>query len=803
MQTARLGVRGMEREGYFSSADICAADLVRAFRLYDKMMRFPHLRGEIHELFLSGLCKRGIVCPESIRQDAVGQLESLGEPATEQAVAEVIEILTDIYFARHCTWEEIENNINLARKRDSFRSLNRLMNTEGVTTDQIREAVREFCAIPKGTLYISPGESIGVRVGLLSRFISDQLSFLAVAKNHITIRDMDELMGRIIWNPRRGGKIGGKSAGMFLAHKIILPLLGRRDPEFEKYVKIPESHYFTSGFLTDFLDSNNLFSLHSQKYKNRETIEEEFSQISEIIQEAAFPPDIIVQFRGFLEEVGEHPLIIRSSSLLEDNVGYTFSGKYDSVFLANQGDIEIRLDEFTRALKQVLTSVFSPKAILYRRDHSLLDFDERMSVLVQKVVGRQFGDYFFPTAAGVAFSQNMYAWTPRIVRSDGLLRMVFGLGTRAVDRVGPDYPRMVPLSHPLLRPEASAEEIKKYSQRLVDVLDLKSRSVLTIPAADLLRANDYPDRFYVVSIDDEGHLSAPLFKKEEIDTNRAWITFDNLLSKTPAAGIMKRILHQLEQAYGRPVEVEFAWDDGILYLLQCRALAASRLVEKVAVPKEIDPAKILFTSSSVLFSSVARNIEYIVYVDPKVYTGLSTFTERVSVGHTVRKINRLLEDKIYALFGPGRWGTNDVNMGIKVNYADINRTRVLAEIAMREAGVVPEPSFGTHFFNDLVEANIVPLAIDPESPGTVFREEFFHQCPNVLNSLDPGLQSGGIVRVIHVPSCARGQYLQVYLDSEEQKGIGFLGHQEKSPPGEGLLSRDRSDITPPDAGEEE
>src|SRR5208283_810432 len=179
---------------------------------------------------------------------------------------------------------------------------------------------------------------------------------------------------------------------------------------------------FNSGFLTDFLDSNNLFSLHSQKYKNRETIEEEYGQISETIQKATFPPDVTEQFRAFLEKIGEHPLIIRSSSLLEDNVGFTFSGKYDSVFIANQGKIEIRLNEFTHALKQVLTSVFSPQAILYRLDHNLLDFDERMSVLVQKVVGRQFNDFFFPTAAGVAFSQNVYAWTPRIVRADGLVR---------------------------------------------------------------------------------------------------------------------------------------------------------------------------------------------------------------------------------------------------------------------------------------------------------------------------------------------------------------------------------------------
>ena len=286
-------------KAYFTSADICAADLIRAYRLYDKMIRFPHLLDEIRKLFLSVLCKRGIVCAESIRQDALKQLEALGERVTEQAVGEVIGVLTDMYFARHFTWEDIENYINLARKRDSFQRLNKLMNSEEVTSSQIREAVREFCAIPMGSLYISPGESMGVRVGLISRFISDQLPFLGVAKNHITVRDTDELMEQIIWNPRRGGRIGGKSAGMFLAYKIILPLLGQRDPEFEKYVRIPESHYFTSGFLTDFLDSNNLFSLHSQKYKSRETIEEEYGQYIGNNPEGHFPVRRVNAVQGF------------------------------------------------------------------------------------------------------------------------------------------------------------------------------------------------------------------------------------------------------------------------------------------------------------------------------------------------------------------------------------------------------------------------------------------------------------------------------------------------------------------------
>ncbi|MHC1730175.1 MAG: PEP/pyruvate-binding domain-containing protein [Syntrophobacteraceae bacterium] len=765
-----------ERKTYFAPADMCAADLVRAYRLYHEVARFPHLLEKIRKLFLSALCERGIVCPESIRLDAAEQLKELGEPLDERNIGEFVQILTDVYFSRHFKREEAQNYINLARKLDAFYNLNRVINSEGATWQQIRDALREFCSIPQGTLFISPDEAIGVRVALINRFVSEQIPFIGVAKNHITIRDMDELMEHIHWNPRRWGRIGGKAAGMFLAYKIILPRLGEKDPEFEKYVRIPESYYFNSGFLTDFLDSNNLFSFHSRKYKSRETIEEEFGQISDTIEKAMFPPDVVMQFRGFLDRIGEHPLIIRSSSLLEDNFGYTFSGKYDSVFIANRGEIEVRLNEFIRAVKQVLTSVFSPRAILYRRDHDLLDFDERMSILVQKVVGRQFDNCFFPTAAGVAYSQNLYSWTPRIDKADGLLRMVFGLGTRAVDRVGPDYPRLVPLSHPLLRPEVGTEEIRKYSQKLVDVIDLESRILQTVPAVDLFRQADHPDLFYAVSVDSEGHLAAPLFKNQEIDPTRACITFDNLLSKTPIAGLMKRILRSLEGAYGRPVEVEFAWDSGKLYILQCRALAASRLVEKVVVPKNVPPERLLFTSGMSLFSSVVKNIEYIVYMDPRAYARLSTFEERLAVARTVGKINRLLENKVFALFGPGRWGTNDVQLGIKVGYEDINHTRVLAEIGFKNTESPPEPSYGTHFFNDLVEAQIVPLAIYPDDPRAVFKENFFLQCPNVLPSLAPEPDGQGIARVIHVPSCTEGRFLQVYLNGEEQEGVGFLGY---------------------------
>ena len=414
--------------------------------MFSKLAFYPHLLDSTRKLFLSALTQKGIATEEEIEQEAVKKLRSEGQNPTEETISEYKSILIDLYFASFFNEAEIEDHINLARKQDRFQNLNKVINKERATSKAIKQALKEFCQIPMGDLYISPNEAEGVRVALINHYISNQLPFIGIAKSHITIRDIEELVDNIYWNRRRPGKIGGKAAGMFLAYKILVPKLTPGDPEINQYVRIPESYYFSSGIFSDFLDYNNLDQFHSQKYKTREEIEEEYKNISELFKRSSFPPDTVEDFRKFLKIIGEHPLILRSSSFLEDNFGYAFSGKYDSFFVANQGDIQTRLNEFIWGLKQVHMSTFGPGPILYRRNHKLLDFDEKMSVLVQKVVGRRFGDYFFPLAAGVGFSYSSYTWTSRIKKEDGLVRMVFGLGTRAVDRTGQDYARMVHLS---------------------------------------------------------------------------------------------------------------------------------------------------------------------------------------------------------------------------------------------------------------------------------------------------------------------------------------------------------------------
>jgi hypothetical protein len=744
--------------------------------MFSKLMLYPHLLDSTRELFLSALTKREIVTEKKIEQEALKKLRSEGQNPTEENIREYIGVLIDLYFASFFSDAEIENHINLARKQDRFKNLNRVINKEGATSKNIKQALKEFCEIPMGDLYISPNEAEGVRVSLINHFISNQLPFIGIGKRYITIRDIEELVDNIYWSHRRPGKIGGKAAGMFLAYKILVPKLTPGDPEIDQYVRIPESYYFSSGIFSDFLDYNNLDQFHSQKYKTREEIEEEYKNISELFERSSFPPDTIEDFRNFLEKIGEHPLVLRSSSFLEDNFGYAFSGKYDSFFVANQGDIQTRLNEFIWGLKQVHMSTFGPGPILYRRNHNLLDFDEKMSVLVQKVVGRRFGNYFFPLAAGVGFSYSSYTWTSRIKKEDGLVRMVFGLGTRAVDRTGEDYARMVHLSHPLLRPEVGAQQIMKYSQKIIDVLNLKTGELESIPYNSLLKEISHPDLYWTVSVNQDGHLSAPMFKGRPINFAGTCLTFENLLSKTIFPSLMKKVLRQLQEAYGRPVDIEFAWDDEHLYLLQCRSLAVSQDIGEVEVPKDLPKEQIIFTNTQVVSSTIIPDIEYIVYVCPRCYGELATYDEKFAIGRVISRLNSLLQDKRFAFFGPGRWGSNDINLGVRVGYEDINNTLILGEVAFARENYTPEVSFGTHFFNDLVEAKITPVAIFPDQTDTIFNEQFFIDSPNQLPLMAAEFELyQKIVHVVHVPSSGEGRFLQVYQNNEAQEGIGFLG----------------------------
>jgi hypothetical protein len=221
------------------------------------------------------------------------------------------------------------------------------------------------------------------------------------------------------------------------------------------------------------------------------------------------------------------------------------------------------------------------------------------------------------------------------------------------------------------------------------------------------------------------------------------------------------------------VDVEFVWDGELLYIVQCRSLAVRKESAEVDLPRDLPSDKIFFSNQRVMASGVVPDIEYIVYVDPKAYGQLTTYEEKLAIGRVVNRLNRLLQDKRFALFGPGRWGSNDINLGVRVGYGDINHTLVLGEVAFSEKGATPEVSFGTHFFNDLVEAGIFSVAIFPDEAEVVFNQALLDQAPNRLADLSADLAPhAGVVRVVHVPESTGGLYLHVYQDDAGQQGLG-------------------------------
>jgi hypothetical protein len=754
-------------------------DILKTYRLFRKMNQYPNLMGLMYSIFMEVLEKRGIITREKLYQQALEALKADGFPDTEINRQEYVEGLIGYYSASSLSDHEIENYINLARKKDKCQELSLVVNQEQATSLEIYNALREFCEIPKGEVYISREEAEGIRVALIKHYISNQLPFIGLAKNHITIRDIENILQHCLWSRKNPGKLGGKAAGMILAQKVLLPILEERDPELEEYIRVPDTWFLNSGVFSEFLDRNNLQQFHTHKYKDRETIEKEFLHIEEKFKFANFAPEVIEDFRKILGEIGEHPIIIRSSSMLEDNFGLAFSGKYLSVFLTNLGDIETRVRNFIVGLKRVFASTYGPDPILYRVDHGLLDYDERMAMVVQKVVGQRFGDYFLPFASGVMFSRNVYAWNPKIKKEEGLVRLVFGLGTRAVDRVGSDYPRMIPLSHPQLRPEVTAPQIRKYSQKQVDVLNLKKGIMETVDFRALSTVMDHPELFYAVSVQKNGHLAPPMFKTQNLKGEELCLTFENLLTKTAFVPLAKKILSRVEAAYGRPVDIEFAWDNNKFYLLQCRSLSIRKELDRVRIPEKIPEEQLLFITNTGLSNSVVYNLEYIVYVNPRAYDTLQTYEEKLKIASVVNVLNRNLASKPYALMGPGRWGSNDINLGVRVTYANINKAKLLMEISFAKEGYTPEVSYGTHFFQDLVEAEIVIVPLFPDDSNALFNEAFLLDSQNILSDIAPEFKdSKDVVRVIHVPSVRNNQFLHVYMDVMNQKGMGFFGPKQ-------------------------
>jgi hypothetical protein len=588
-----------------------------------------------------------------------------------------------------------------------------------------------------------------------------------LVERYLTLDDFLAIRDRMIGI----GSVGGKTLGMLVARAI----LRERDPELAGRLETHDSFFVGAEVFITFLVQNGVWWIREQQ-KNPATFLQGLSEGREVIRHGRFPSHILEQFQGLLDYFGESPYIVRSSSILEDARGNAFSGKYESVFVVNRGSREERMAALLVAVRQVYASVLDDDALRYRQRRGLLDSEERMALLIMRVSGAPHGRYYYPQAAGVGLSYNPFVWRPDIDPRAGVLRLVFGLGTRAVDRSDDDYTRLVALNAPTRRPEADFEEVRDHSQRRMDCLDLTEGKFVSLPIPDALQeiasAPDFPVDHYLTPTEAAGFPCA---------------TFDKLLTETPVAEDLRRMLRLLEEAYEQPVDTEFTLNflaDGSyrIHLLQCRTFQVRRDAAAAVLAQQRAAARLLEARGAVIGVSREQPLSRVIYIVQDRYAQLRE-RDRYAVARLIGELNQLHDanDRGLMLIGPGRWGTHSPSLGIPVSFAEISRASVICEVVAMHERLIPDVSLGTHFFNDLVEHDMLYLAYFPKRTGNFLDVNWFRWAPSRLLELVPA--AGSLEDVVKVIDCGPDASVRLWLraDATAQVAIVFRTNESGGP----------------------
>jgi hypothetical protein len=759
----------------------------RILNIYLTLSEYPILAGRIRHIMRKQLFARGILTRETFdaeaRQKAIqtqlreGLRDPYGEePADtwDERLRRVRDHLTDFYFAYNLPYEDFEKIVRQAFGERGETPDMITFNPELAPQDMLFQQAEDIERMPPGKRQLFEARLQEIKVVLIRTMISDQLAYLNIARKWFTVADLKDIFQRKIGY----GKIGGKSAGMMLAYRILREAASE---DVKDSLRIPVSYFLASDLYYVYIANNGLEYWMDQKYKTEAQMRAEYPRILDEFVAGKFPQDILDRLREILVEAGKRPLIVRSSSLLEDSFGTSFAGKYESYFCPNQGSLEENLAFLTNSIARIYASCVNPNALLYRHAKGLVDYDERIAILVQFVEGEQFGRYFLPAAAGVAFSRNLYRWSTQIRKEDGFMRLVWGLGTRAVDAFGNEYPRLVALSHPLLQPAVTIKEIFGHTQQSVDLIDLQENVLKTLPVREVL-SSQYPYLRFITQVEEGGYLSK--LQTSMVDVDRLVVTFDDMLRRTPFAGRVRSLLATLEKHYGSPVDTEFTAEilnpsdlhpDVRITLLQCRPQSHLADAIEVSLPPRIPPSRIVFSTRRMVPRGAVAAIRWVLFVSPEGYFRLDSTADRTKLERAIGHLNAALQDECFICVGPGRWGTSTPDLGVGVSYGDIYRTRALVELTGKGIGPDLEPSFGTHFFQDLVESNIFPLNVNLDDPESIFNRRFFYETPNHLADFihaDEILL--GTLRLVKVDDFSPGSSLNLVMNDESGKAVAFL-----------------------------
>ena len=542
-------------------------------------------------------------------------------------------------------------------------------------------------------------------------------------KKHFTPKDYFMVRDHMIGT----GMIGGKACGMLLARAIIR----NKEPDIREVLEPHDSFYIGSDLYYTYIVDNDLWNSRI-KQRTEQGYFELASDFADSLMNGKFSEAMREQFVRIIEYYGQDPYIIRSSSILEDGFGNAFAGKYESVFCVNRGTLEERIEEFEHAIKVVYASTMSLSALDYRKKRGLDKRDEQMALLVQRVSGSYYGVNYMPCAAGVGYSYSPYKIMKNMDASAGMLRLVMGLGTSAVDRTEGSYPRIVNLDMPEKTSYSSSADKHKFSQGRAEIINMSERVLKKVSLDEI--QDDMPQ--YLKNILLEHDYDAEL-RLREMGRKRdvRFISCKGIVSNKILMEQMKRMLATIQEEYEYPVDTEFTInisDSGeySIDLLQCRPLQIQeqKIASASVIPDEISEDMIFLENIGVSMGiPKTSKLDLIIYVDPVKYYKMP-YKSKDLVAKLVGKINWHYRDKNkhMMLVVPGRVGTTSPELGVPTAFSDISAYEIICEVEETKAGYNPELSYGSHIFQDLVEAEILYTAV-------FHNEKTIHYSPERLN----------------------------------------------------------------------
>ena len=537
------------------------------------------------------------------------------------------------------------------------------------------------------------------------------------------------------------GEVGGKAKGVAFAVETL------QSSPLKDQVRFPEITYvLTTEAFNDFMVRNNLEPI----VRGAQT----FDEIERAFEAASFPNSLRDTLTSILSDI-RTPIAVRSSSVLEDDLAYSFAGKYSTRFFGNSGDKEYGLHRFERAIKLVYASTFNPSAKEYRRKHGIKLAQERMAVIIQPIVGKVREELYYPELAGVAFSKVYRRPSPRVKKDDGLLRLCFGLGTKAVARANA---KVFYLSFLGLKVEGSkTSDVIAHAQDEFDYIDMKKGFFSTRKidlALDHIKSHHKNASAFLELSD--GEMFYWLHGATDVNGLRPVMTFSGFPRRFSRFFVrIRSLLKVMEERAGLPVDLEFTYDteDDHLALVQMRPLATFEEWENVEIPK-VSQERIVLRGNRMISNGKLTDIRHLVLVAPELYMSSGDYFQ---VARAIGEINAKLSGERYILVGPGRWGSTNPLLGVPVTYGEISGCGCIVELSVPSAGIMPELSYGSHFFLDLDTDKILYLPIFCGEEGNIYNVEWLNSHPFIS-------ERHGAVRIYE------GSF-GVYLNGEQEVGI--------------------------------